>query len=119
MTEETLATVRAYHEGWTSKRCAQAVRLLAPALQVETPINSYPTTESFAQAVIAFGGMTRSVRLIAELASGAEAMLLYDMDVDGLGAMRVAEHFTVENGQIVRIRQIHDTHALRAAGFGR
>jgi hypothetical protein len=44
-------------------------------------------------------------------------MLLYDMDVRGLGVMRVAEHFTIRNGKIARLRQIHDTAALRAAGF--
>ena len=31
--------------------------------------------------------------------------------------IRIAEHFTVAEGQITRIRQIHDTAALRAAGF--
>jgi hypothetical protein len=35
-----------------------------------------------------------------------------------MGDLRVAEHFTVINGQITRIRQIHDTAALRAAGPG-
>jgi hypothetical protein len=44
-------------------------------------------------------------------------MLLYDMDVAGLGMLRVAEHFTVRDGKIVRIRQVHDTAALREAGF--
>jgi hypothetical protein len=29
----------------------------------------------------------------------------------------VAEHLTVDDGKITRIRQIHDTAALRAAGF--
>lgn len=48
-----------------------------------------------------------------------EGMLLYDMDVRGLGTLRVAEHFTVENGKIIRIRQVHDTATLRAAGFVR
>jgi uncharacterized protein YndB with AHSA1/START domain len=43
-------------------------------------------------------------------------MILYDMDVQGLGTMRVVEHFTVSDGKIVRLRQIHDTAALRAAG---
>ena len=40
------------------------------------------------------------------------------MDVEGLGMMRIAEHFTVADGRIKRIRQVHDTAALRAAGFG-
>jgi hypothetical protein len=31
--------------------------------------------------------------------------------------MRVAEHFTVVGDRITRIRHVHDTFALRAAGF--
>ncbi len=46
-------------------------------------------------------------------------MLLYDLEVEGLGKMRIAEHFTIAGGRITRIRQIHDTAALRTAGFGR
>jgi hypothetical protein len=33
--------------------------------------------------------------------------------------MRCAEHFTVEGGQIARLRQIHDTAAVRAAGLAK
>jgi ketosteroid isomerase-like protein len=40
------------------------------------------------------------------------------MEVDGLGKLRVAEHFTVRDGKIARLRQIHDTAAVRAAGLG-
>ncbi len=113
----TLAVVRAYHDGWTGKKFDAAVRLLAPDLKVEVPINTYPTMEAFAQAVIGFGGMVKRTTLLAEFEKSDEAMLLYDMDVEGLGALRIAEHFTVANGKITRIRQIHDTAALRAAGF--
>ncbi len=116
-TEDTLSLVRAYHRGWTSRNFEEAIRLLSPDLKVEAPINDYPTTESFAKALVGFGGMVRSVELLAEFAKGNEAMLLYDMDVDQLGKMRIAEHFTVANGRITRIRQIHDTAAVRAAGF--
>jgi hypothetical protein len=38
-------------------------------------------------------------------------------DVAGLGTLRVAEHLTVRDGKIARIRQIYGTHALREAGF--
>jgi uncharacterized protein YciI len=113
----TLSVVRAYHDAWTSKRFDQAVALLAIELQVEVPINAYPTTESFAEALEAFGSIVEHVDLLSEMSAGDEAMLLYDMDVQGLGKMRIAEHFTVEDGKIARIRQIHDTAALRAAGF--
>jgi ketosteroid isomerase-like protein len=39
------------------------------------------------------------------------------MEAELFGMLRVAEHFTVADGKITRIRQIHDTAALRAAGF--
>lgn len=116
--DETRSIVRAYHRAWTTKDFDSAVRLLAPDLKVEVPINDYPTTESFAKAVIGFGALVRRVDLLAEFTNGNEAMLLYDMDVEKLGAMRVAEHFTVNNGRITRIRQIHDTAAVRSAGDG-
>lgn len=116
-TDTTLAVVRAWHRGWTGKRFDEAARCLAADLKVEVPVNEYPTKASFAAAVAQFGAMVKKTTLLAEFAQGDEAMLLYDMEVEGLGAMRVAEHFTVANGAIMRIRQIHDTAALRAAGF--
>jgi len=115
--DTTLSVVRAYHRGWTSKNFEQAIRLLAPGLKVEVPINDYPTAESFAQALAGFGALVQSVTLLAEFAQENEAMLLYDMEVARLGKLRIAEHFTVVNGKITRIRQIHDTAPVRAAGF--
>jgi hypothetical protein len=48
------------------------------------------------------------------LSAGNEAILLYDMQVEQLGPLRVVEHFTVADGRITRLRQIHDTAAVRA-----
>jgi uncharacterized protein YndB with AHSA1/START domain len=61
--------------------------------------------------------MAQSVTLLAEMSAGDEAMLLYDMDVENLGPLRVAEHFTVADGEITRIRQVHDTAAICEAGL--
>jgi len=61
--------------------------------------------------------MVTKVDLLAFMSAGHEAMLLYDLDVERLGRLRVAEHFTVDHGKITRIRQIHDTAAVRAAGL--
>ncbi|MBV9381932.1 MAG: nuclear transport factor 2 family protein [Streptosporangiaceae bacterium] len=113
----TAAIVRAYYDSWTSRDFARAVALLDGRLTVEVPVNDYPTAESFGAALKAFGSMAASVRLLAEMSAGNEAMLLYDMDVVPLGTLRVAEHFTVAGGRITRIRQIHDTAAIRAAGL--
>ncbi len=115
-TDEARGVVRAYHRAWTNKDFAAAVRLLDPRLRVEVPINAYPTMQAFAEALVGFGGMVEGVALLAEFADGAEAMLLYDMEVARLGKLRVAEHFTVAGGKITRIRQVHDTAAIRAAG---
>jgi hypothetical protein len=116
--DDTLSIVRTYHDAWTGKDFDRAISLLDGELVVEVPINEYPTTESFAAALKGFGSLARKVGLLSEMTAGSEAMLLYDMDVKGLGSLRVAEHFTVEGGKITRIRQIHDTAALRARGFG-
>jgi hypothetical protein len=116
--DDALAVVRAYHAAWTGRRFDEARALLAAQLAVEAPINEYSTRDSFAEALAAFGGLVRDVELLAELAGDREAMLLYDMAVEGLGRLRVAEHFTVVDGKIAGIRQVHDTEALRAAGFG-
>jgi ketosteroid isomerase-like protein len=115
--DSTQAVVQAYFQGWTHKDYAAAAQQLLPALVVEVPVNHYPDAQSFVQALTQFGNMVSGVRLLAELASEDQAMLLYDMDVQGMGTLRVAEHFTVQQGKITRLRQIHDTHAIRAAGF--
>jgi uncharacterized protein YndB with AHSA1/START domain len=114
---DTAAVIRAYYDAWTTRDFDRAACLLAEGLTVEVPVNEYPTTASFAAALEAFGSVTTSAELLAAMSEGAEGMLLYDMDVLGLGTLRVAEHFTVGNGKITRIRQVHDTAALRAAGF--
>jgi ketosteroid isomerase-like protein len=113
--DQALAVARRYHQGWTSKNYKQATELLAPTLEVEVPINDYPTAESFVQALRSFGDLVADVELLSEMSSGNEAMLLYDMQVQRLGSMRVVEHFTVGDGKITRLRQIHDTAAIRAA----
>jgi ketosteroid isomerase-like protein len=110
--------VRRYHDAWTSGRYDEAIALLAPSLAVEVPINVYPTAAAFGEALRMFGGMVRAVHLLCALDGEGEAMRLYDLEVAGLAEpLRIAEHFTVEDGRIVRLRQIHDTAALRAAGF--
>jgi len=117
--QDTDAIVRAYHDAWTGKDFARAAALLAETLAVEAPVNNYPTAGSFAAALESFGSMVTRVGLLAAMSSGNEAMLLYDLDAGPIGTLRVAEHFTVGHGKITRIRQVHDTAAVRAAGLAR
>ena len=105
-------------DAWTTKDFASAAALLADNLVVEVPINSYPTSESFAAALTGFGSTVSKVDLLAAMSDGNQAMLLYDLYAEGLGSLRVAERFTVDAGKITRIRQVHDTAVVRAAGLG-
>jgi hypothetical protein len=116
-TPDTAAVIRAYYDAWTGGDFGRAAALLAPGLAVEVPVNEYPDAGSFAAALKSFGSLATRAELLAALSAGREGMLLYDMDVPGLGTLRVAEHLTVDDGVITRIRQVHDTAALRAAGF--
>lgn len=117
MTEDALAVVRAYHRAWTTRNFEEAGRRLSEGLALEVPINEYGSTAAFLSAVQATREMSSSVDMLAEFGGAGEAMLLYDLRLP-MTDLRVAEHFTVSDGQITRIRQIHDTAALRAAGMG-
>lgn len=114
---DTAEIVRAYHDAWTRKDFAGARALLAGALVVEVPVNDYPTADSFAAALEGFGSMVSKVELLAAMSDGTEAMLLYDLEAGPVGTLRVAEHFTVKDAKITRIRQVHDTAAVRVAGL--
>jgi len=116
--EQARSIVRAYHTAWTSREFTRAADLLASDVTIEVPINSYPTKDSFVQALTAFGGMVDRTDMLAEFANGDGALLLYDMYVGPLGVIRIAEHFTVTDGTITRIRQVHDTVPMRAAQLG-
>ena len=106
-----------YHHGWVAGDADRITGLLSPDVVVEVPVNAYPTREAFVAAVIAFSNMVTRVTMLDRFVNESTALHLYDMDVKGLGPLRVAEHFTVEGGAITRIRQIHDTHPVRLAGF--
>ena len=115
--DDALAVARDYHDAWTADDFGRASSLLAEGLVVEVPVNDYPTKASFTQALAGFGSLVRHVELLSAMSANNEAMLLYDLDADGLGTMRVVEHFTVHDGTITRLRQIHDTAGVRAAGL--
>lgn len=119
MTGNALDVARAYNDHWTNARYGEARALLSDDLEVEVPINQYSSADSFIAAVEGFASMVEAVTPLSELGNAQEAMLLYDLDLAGLGGMRIAEHFTISEGKIVRLRQIHDTAALRDAGFDR
>lgn len=113
-----LTTARAYHRAWSTKRLADLEQLVGDDLRVEVPLNAYAGKAEFLEAVRRTASVTSNVRMLGALGNEDEAVLLYDMTLP-IGVLRVAEHFSVSRDQIRVIRQIHDTAALRAAGFER
>ena len=116
-TPTALSVARAYHRAWTERHFVELDRLVADPLHVEVPIDRYESRTAFLEAVRRTAQMTSMVAVLAELGGDGEAVL-YDLTLP-IGELRVAEHFTVSEGRIHTIRQIHDTAFLRAAGLGK
>jgi limonene-1,2-epoxide hydrolase len=117
--DSALAVARAYHRAWESRDFDQAATYIADDLVTDVPINAYRSKAEWLQAVRETRQVTSGVHVLAEFGTADEALLLYDLRLDPIGNLRVAEHFVVASGRIVQIRHVHDTFALRAAGFGR
>jgi len=116
---DALRVARAYHQAWTSRDFEEADRYLSEDLETDVPINTYPSKSDWLDAVRGTRQVASRVHVLAEFGTDDEALLLYDMLLDPIGDLRVAEHFVVAEGRIVKIRHVHDTAALRAAGFAR
>jgi hypothetical protein len=112
--ESTWALARPWRWLRRTTRLEEAAGYLADELRIEVPINAYPTKASFVEALRFTRSMTTAVNVLSELGGDGEALILYDTSLP-FGVMRVAEHFGVSGDKIDRIRQIHDTHALRTA----
>ncbi len=112
-----LKTARSYHDEWRRGRFESAAAYLADALSVEVPINSYAGKDDFMAAAQRTRQMASKIEMLAQFGDDSEAVLVYDMTLP-IGTLRIAELFTAPNGRITRIRHIHDTAALRAAGMG-
>lgn len=113
---DALHAARTYHDAWTSRDFDAARHCLAEDLSTDVPLNTYPTRDDFVAALTTFGSLVHEVDLLAEFSEGDQALLLYDMHTDPFGTIRIAEHFTVADGLIRRIRHVHDTVALRGVG---
>ena len=48
---DSATIIRAYYDAWTAKDFDRAASLLAGDLEVEVPVNEYPTTGSFVAAL--------------------------------------------------------------------
>ena len=85
--DTTTSVIRTYYDSWTTGDFGTAISLLADGLIVEVPVNEYPDAESFGDALQGFGSLATRVELHAAMSDADDGMLLYDMDVAGLGTL--------------------------------
>lgn len=69
------------------------------------------------QAVQLTGSAASNITLLAKFGNDNEVILLYDLTLEPIGKLRIAEHFKVEKNKVVFIRHVHDTYELRKYGF--
>lgn len=112
-----LAIALQYYEAWTNKNFDKAADCLSDNVVFETPVNSYASKEEFMKAVAFTAGSVSKTNLLAQFGNENEALLLYDMELNPLGNLRIAEYFKVENNKVIMIRHVHDTFELRKVGF--
>lgn len=84
---------------------------------MDVPVNTYEGKPDFVEALTQFGSTISHVDMLAEFGDATQAVLLYDMHSTPFGTIRIAEHFTVDTGKILRIRHIHDTAPFLTATF--
>jgi hypothetical protein len=113
-----LDVARDYHQAWTRGDLDTAASYVAADLATDVPLATYADATDFLAGLTRFVQLVDNVELLAELGGSDEAILLYDIDMNPLGTLRVAEHFTIANDRITHIRHVHDTYALREAGLG-
>ncbi|MFN8638159.1 MAG: nuclear transport factor 2 family protein [Dehalococcoidia bacterium] len=112
--DATRAIVEDYARAWTGGDVATARALLADDLDFEGPVDTFHHADQLIEALRGLVSMTQRVDRLAAFYGDTEAMLLYDV-VTGTpaGTIRTAEHFTIENGRIARIRLVFDATILR------
>ena len=115
--KQPLTIALEYFKAWGSKEFDKAADCLSENISFEMPINSYTDKQAFVEAVKFTGAAASDIKLLAEFGNENEALLLYDMVLNLIGNMRIAEHFKISNGKITMIRHVHDTAQLRKAGF--
>jgi hypothetical protein len=108
-----------YFKAWGSKEFDKAADCLSENISFEMPINSYTDKQAFVEAVKFTRAVSSEIKILAAFGNENEALLLYDMLLNPIGNMRIAEHFKIKNGKITMIRHIHDTAKLRNVGFGK
>ena len=105
----------AYHQAWTSHDFERAMTYIAPDIACQTPGGPLRGAEAFRGFMGPFVGIMTRSHLFAAFGDETTAVLMYDTDTVPVQDAPGAEHLTVENGTITRLRIIFDRLPFDAA----
>ncbi len=120
MTDQStpLAVALAYTEAWTSHDIAAAASYLADDLIFDGPIDHFTSAAAYAEGLGAFAQVVTGVNILSAFGDDEQAMIMYEVTTAPFGPLTCAEHLTVADGKIQKIRLTFDTYAIRKARGG-
>ena len=109
--------VRTFFAAWSGKGFDAAWPLIDDSIVVESPLGKHEASATFKSALTGLASQVSAVKLLAAMTGRDEAMRLYDLQIEGLGELRVFELSTVAEGKIKHVQQVYDTVEVRKAGM--
>jgi limonene-1,2-epoxide hydrolase len=110
-----LAVALAYHEAWTSGDVEDALRHVADDVVCDAPSGQLKGMGAYRPFIANFAPRVTGFDMIAALADGETAVLVYDLHTVAVSSALVCECFTVEDGKITHDRLIFDQTPYAAA----
>lgn len=119
-TSTALETALAYYRTWTGGDFDKAMIHVADDVVCESPFGRFEGAAAFREFFGPFAERLISASLIAEFGDEESALIMYDTKTPLVASGVAAEHMTVRDGRITRIRMVFDrlpgVEARKAAG---
>lgn len=120
-TSTPLETALAYYKAWTGDAFEHAMTYLADDVVCETPIGRIEGAAAFRAFLEPFAQQLIGSSLVAAFGDEDAAMLMYGSTTPFVTDLMAAEHMTVRDARITRIRLVFDqlpgVEARKAAGI--
>ncbi|TWP48017.1 nuclear transport factor 2 family protein [Lentzea tibetensis] len=116
MTDRTaLVTALAYHRAWTGHDFELAMTYVAPDIVVDAPAGRLEGAQAFRAFMGPFERMLTASELVAAFGDEETAVLMYRTETVVVPDAPGAEHLTIHNGLITRMRIVFDRLPFEAA----
>ncbi|WP_033441739.1 nuclear transport factor 2 family protein [Saccharothrix sp. NRRL B-16314] len=115
MTGTALDTALAYHRAWTGHDFDRAMTYVAEDVVCDAPAGRIEGAAAFRDFMGPFTRIVVGTTLIAAFGDDETALLMYDTRTAPVASAPGAEHLTVRDGRITRVRIVFDRLPFDAA----